>query len=371
MKIKNIHLFRFSIPFQRPINAGGRQMTQRKGLILGLEDNQGCMGWGEAAPLAGVDRVHPDQCLKEMHTLQDVLLGQSLCWQNFDPCRPAMGLVDRNTASQLKGLSPVTAFGLEAALIWLGLGTGKWAWPAGQNLEVAVNGLFVPSNDPKDVDGKAEALKAAGISTVKVKIGRLNPAEEIRQILALDNFFEGECLFRIDANRTLDPERYQMYYQSLKHIPVEYAEEPLMPEFPFFDAARVPWPLAMDESLDNFPDLLTGQGASSDRPLNAVILKPGAVSGVSGMVQAINRLRQQGVKTVMSSAYNTGIGIAALAGVAGFCAKPCAHGLDTLKYFHHDLFSPGLSIAEGCLRLSGPFFQQPLHFHTECMETIF
>ncbi|MEZ4579059.1 MAG: hypothetical protein R2861_06330 [Desulfobacterales bacterium] len=45
-----------------------------------------------------------------------------------------------------------------------------------------------------------------------------------------------------------------------------------------------------------------------------MILKPGAVSGVSGMVQAINRLRQQGVKTVMSSAYNTGIGIAALAG---------------------------------------------------------
>ncbi|MEZ4566039.1 MAG: hypothetical protein R2860_03440 [Desulfobacterales bacterium] len=40
-----------------------------------------------------------------------------------------------------------------------------------------------------------------------------------------------------------------MYYQSLKHIPVEYVEEPLMPEFPFLTAARVPWPLAMDESL--------------------------------------------------------------------------------------------------------------------------
>ncbi|MEZ4566038.1 MAG: hypothetical protein R2860_03435 [Desulfobacterales bacterium] len=50
-------------------------MTQRKGLILGLEDTKGCMGWGEAAPLAGVDRVHPDQCLKEMHTLARCAFG--------------------------------------------------------------------------------------------------------------------------------------------------------------------------------------------------------------------------------------------------------------------------------------------------------
>ncbi len=391
MKIADVQFFRFAVPFERPIYAGGRNLKTRQGLILSVTDDQGHIGWGEAAPLAGVNAISVDLCLEELRIARDALKGQTLNWQNFCLSCPAMGLLSENLPPELKELSPVSAFGLESAFVWLGLNAGKWQLPAGRHLEVAVNGLFVPSIDPDAVYKNAENLKIQGFSTLKVKIGRIAAQEEIRQILALDAFFHHQMIFRLDANQSLCVDSYAAYYQALKKIHVEYVEEPLLPELGFFDAARVPWPLALDESMgesigesigesrDDFLDRFLDQSSAVSArrkgrvspALGAIILKPGVLAGVSGMVQAMNRCSRRKIKPVLSSAFNTGIGIAGLAVLAALYGKNTAHGLDTLKYFRNHLFSPDLSFTDGCLRLSEPFFHRRLRFFSDFVESVF
>ena len=359
MIIRGMQLFRYSIPFTAPIRVGGLELVKREGLLVAITDDQGRTGWGETAPLPCLDSLTLEQCLGELHTTRDALAGQPLNWNAFSLSVPMMGL-----CPEIQNLNPISAFGLESALAWLGLSSGKWNAAGGECIETAVNGLFVPSSNPEHFQTQAEKLKATGFACVKIKIGRMDSEEEIRQILKLDSLFDHQLTMRLDANRSLNLAQYQDYYEALKHLNTEYVEEPLRPDFNFFDAAQIPWPLALDESLDSY----AGRKEPFPESLGAVILKPGSFHGLHGMVQAMERFNRQGIKTVLSSSFNTEIGIAALAIVAARHAKNTAHGLDTLKYFQQDLLSPGLSIAKGRLAISAGLFIDGLKFHSELIK---
>jgi O-succinylbenzoate synthase len=342
LNLRDMQLFHYSIPFAAPIRVGGRTLDKREGLQVAISDDQGRTGWGEAAPLPGLDSISLDQCQGELRPIRKALAGQTLNWNSFSLTAPMLGLLPG-----IMGLSAISAFGLESALAWLGLCSGLWSITAADELKIAVNGLFVPSPDPGRLPAQAKQLKASGFSTVKIKIGRMDPREEIRRILELNSLFDHKLTLRLDANRTLDPAQYQAYYKALKHLNVEYVEEPLRPEFGFFEAAQIPWPLALDESLESY--------AIPDDPfpesLGAVILKPGSFQGVHGMAQAMERFNKQGIKTVLSSSFNGATGMSMLGLLAHHYAPETAHGLDTLKYFSKQMFFHRMHIVDGRMQI--------------------
>ena len=53
MVITGVHLLQYELPFKVPVRAGDGQHDVRSGLLLGLVDDSGITGWGEAAPLPG------------------------------------------------------------------------------------------------------------------------------------------------------------------------------------------------------------------------------------------------------------------------------------------------------------------------------
>ncbi|MBI9074924.1 MAG: o-succinylbenzoate synthase [Desulfatibacillum sp.] len=362
MKIIGVRLFQFRIPFASPIQVGGMQLDKREGLLVAIEDDQGHVGWGETAPLPGLDTIQMEQCLEELRAAKNTLAGQPLDWNAFTISSPMMGLFPK-----MDTIHSLTAFGLESALLWLWVGRDKkHPWPKGDALSVPVNGLFVPSSDPKEFKKQSERLKARGFSAVKVKIGRLNPDEEVRQILELDSFFDHAITLRPDANQSLNPDQYQTYYEALKATNVEYVEEPLRPEFDFFEAAQVPWPLALDESLDKFAE----QKDLLPKSLGAVILKPGSFDGIHGMARAMTSFHDQGIKTVLSSSFNSGIGVTNIAVLAALKGKETAHGLDTLYYFNQDVLAAPLIIDKGLLNIPMSLFTQKAPFQPGLLEEI-
>ncbi|WP_028313177.1 o-succinylbenzoate synthase [Desulfatibacillum aliphaticivorans] len=342
MIIRDMQLSRFSIPFAAPIRVGGQELNKRDGLLVAVRDDQGHTGWGEAAPLPGLDTISLDQCQEELCPIRKAFADQALNWDSFSLTAPMMGL-----CPEIPGLNPISAFGVESALAWLGLCSGQWGIAGADELGIAVNGLFVPSPDPDRLPAQAKQLKASGFSTVKIKIGRMDSDDEIRQILELDSLFNHKLALRLDANRSLDFAQYQSYFEALKHLNIEYVEEPLKPEYDFFEAAQIPWPLALDESLESYANL----DEPFPKSLGAVILKPGSFQGVHGMAQAMEQLHTQGIKTVLSSSFNNTMGMSMLGLLANQYAPETAHGLDTLKYFSKQMFFHRMQIVDGRMQI--------------------
>ena len=340
------HIFLFTLYLKKPVLVAGKRLGNRTGFIIALSDENGVTGIGEAAPLFSLDRVDFLQCLEETGKLRKFVAASGISPGPPDLAAPFFGLLKPPFS-----INPITAFGFESALLHLLAASGRLSGalrpnPSDQRIPIRVNGLFIPKASKKDSLAQFDYLSDSGFSTVKVKIGRLDPKVEIRRIKELWDHFEGGIRLRLDANRSLSLEQYVEYYKALGAMNVEYVEEPLGGDDGLWRALAVPWPLALDESLHDYqePEQLP-------KGVSAVILKPGSFWGVSGMVRAMDAFAGNGIKSVLSSSYNTGVGVCGLGLIARLGAQGAAHGLDTLKYLQKDVLPESPRIEKGRLVL--------------------
>ena len=350
MKIAAFNLYRFSIPFIRPIKVGNVLLHDREGFVLSVTDVQGRTGCGEIAPLPGLDTVTLDRCRNDLSLLRKVLAEWIFDTEHFDLISSGLGLV-----SPPPFFTPHTLFGLESALLSLQLQSASSGIP--DVINIPVNGLFVPDAEDHSTDRQIQAFLQNGMKTIKVKIGRLPADQEIRQILRLTDALENDLRLRLDGNRSLSPDLYAQYFSALGHLNVEYAEEPLKGNISL-SPHGVPWPIALDESL---PLYLTGRAADpAGLPENVrtIILKPGLLPGFSGMANFIASLKKRNIRTILSSSFNTGVGIAALGLLyhrTGLTSD-IACGFDTLRYLQTDVLTNFPSISDGVLQIPRNLF---------------
>ncbi len=304
MNIAGFDVYRFRIPFVTPIKVGHVVLHEREGFVVVLTDRQGRRGFGEIAPLPGLDKESLDDCRNDLSVLRKQLGKCSFNTDQFDIASPAFGMMDLPAK-----LNPHTLFGLESALMSLYLQEAPLSLP--DTINIPVNGLFIADPNDEQVDVQIQALLARGMKTVKVKIGRLPADQEIHQILRLADAVGSDLRLRLDGNRSLSSAAYSHYYSTLRHLNVEYAEEPLRAG-ESLQSGDVPWPIALDESLPRYIDPTHSDAAGVPPNIQTVILKPGLLSGLSGMAGFIASARKRCIRTVLSSSFNTGVTLANL-----------------------------------------------------------
>jgi o-succinylbenzoate synthase len=351
MKITAVDIYRFCIPFIVPIRVGSRVLDVREGFILVLTDEDGRVGYGEVAPLPGLDKTTLDQCRRDIVSLRDRLIGTPLCYGQLKAAAPLLGIA----SVPMDGLAAHAWFGAECALFGLFLQQNSddqsaAAFHFSFPLRVSVNGLFVPDQGAGNVARQIRELKDRKVKTVKVKIGRMAADEEIRQILGLADQLGSGSIFRLDGNRSLTIELYRRYYEALRHLSVEYAEEPLS-NGDIASAQSVPWPVALDESLDGLLDPDEPSPSSLSPAVRTIILKPGLLNGLHAIARCITDAKQAGIKTVLSSSFNTGFAVAGLGLFSFLTGLPpeTVHGLDTLRYLAADVLVESPVILDGQL----------------------
>ena len=306
LNIAAVDFYRFDIPFVRPMKVGADVLHHRQGFILALTDKQGRTGFGEVAPLPGLDQTSLEQCRNDLSACKDRLLNLSLHPDHFNIQSRWLGMASLPTLAW----SSHTLFGIESALLGLYL-QNPAATALPDPLKVPVNGLFIPDSSDQETDRQIQTLKQSGVRTIKVKIGRLPAQEEIRWILRLNDAIGKNLTLRLDGNNNLSADTYQCYYAELKHLNVEYAEDPLQSgqTLPVESAL---WPQAFDDSLRLYLDPVHPDPAKLPLEVRIVILKPGFLAGLHGMAGFLAEARKRNVKTVLSSAYNTGVTLATL-----------------------------------------------------------
>ena len=355
MKISEISIYSFSLPLKKSINISNHTIVTRAGLIIIIKDENGNSGFGEISPLPGLDLDTLEQCLKELICFKDKYRNMEMNLLNFSLKKPLMGLMPL-----FNEFNCSTLFGIESAILSLVLKVNNDLVfdpdiKGGENFRVELNGLFFPDTSEKIVNNQIQYLKTNRFKTVKIKIGRIQKAHEIDQILGLWHSFNKEIQLRLDGNRSLSLEEYSEYHHSLNGLDIEYVEEPVR-DTDFLRAAEIPWPMALDESLNKYINRRDPALEGLPGIIKTIILKPASVWGLHNIFRVISESNKKDIDCVMSSSYNTGITLSVLA-LAGCTAKKnTAHGLDTYKYYGKYILKDKLKINRNKLVVEKKFF---------------
>jgi len=341
MKLARFDLYRYSLPLSRPLTLGGITLFQREGILLRLSSDDGSEGWGETAPLPGFSAEGLVDATAQLRRLAASIVDREVKQGWVDPYGD-FGL-------GLDGVAPSVRFGLEQA-VWnlYGDSTGRSlaalmaASPRGV---VPVNGLLAGS--PAKVLEVARRMSGAGYRSIKLKVGTVTVAEDAALVRALGEELGEGISLRLDANRAWDYEEAAEFVRGTAGVRFEYVEEPLA------DPARLPdlvrergVPVALDESLVGME--LDGLEAF----VVAFVLKPTLLGGISRTLRMAEWAYRLGVRPVISSAYESGVGTAALVALAaGIGDRPTPAGLDPYRAMAEDVLETPLNLSTPSLDL--------------------
>lgn len=363
--ITRIHADKVMIPFQRPFPTSNGMWLAREAWIIRLVDADGRVGVGEAV-------VEPQDGLAASTVLDHLV-------RDLERSNPADGLPAPEDL-ELHG-SPGRALraAIDAARFDLGLLDG---FPSGasvrpgasgsgdagaQDDELALGGVGVNATLPSIGPGaSAEAARqsvSAGFTTLKLKAG----AERETQVLvdrvrAVREAVGPDVRLRLDVNGAWDLETATDRLDAVARFALEYVEQPLAGDEPAAMAElrrRVRVPLAADETVTSVraARLLLDAGA-----VDVLVVKPVRVGGLVAAAEVAELAAERGVPVVISTLFETGVGIAA--GLALAAALPEVrvggrldhapdHGLATAGLLEHDLLEEGLILDRGLLRAPG------------------
>lgn len=305
--IKSAKLYRYLLPMDSGVILREQRLTEREGFIVQLE-HEGKIGRGEIAPLPGFSIESAEEaCTQTLEQLKRWAAGEAFDYEE---------------------LYPSVAFGLSMAELEL----------SGQ-LPPEGNYTAAPlcSGDPDELIPKLDQMQ--GKKVAKIKVGLY---EAIRDGLIVSLFLESipDLTLRLDANRAWTAEKAQQF---AKHVVptlrqrIAFIEEPCqVPGDSFSFAIDTGIPIAWDETLqhairsDDFRlENLTGA--------KAIVIKPTLIGSVERCIALIERAKELGITSVISSSIESSFGLTQLARLAKWQLPDEVPGLDTVGLFAQQL----------------------------------
>lgn len=210
-------------------------------------------------------------------------------------------------------------------------------WPAAVRAEVPVNAL-VPAVDADTAAELAAEALAAGMTTVKVKVGGGALDQDADRVAAVRAALGPGGRIRLDANGAWDVDTAIAAIARLASFDFELIEQPVAD---LHDLARVrrrvAVPVAADESLRSLDD---ARRLAALEAADAVVVKVQPLGGVRATLEVIEAA---GVPAIVSSLYETSIGLAAgVALAAALPDLPYACGLGTAALLAGDVVADPL-----------------------------
>lgn len=219
-------------------------------------------------------------------------------------------------------------------------------WPAARRQIVPVNEL-IAGVDPDQAAVLALAAAARGAQCVKVKVG---VGDDLGRLAAVRDGLGWRIALRVDANGKWDLEQAETMIAKMTRYHLELVEQPVAS---LQDLARlrrrVSVPLAADEAIRSLSDALE---LAERKAADVVVLKTQPLGGVWAALQLAEAA---GVPAIVTSMYETSIGLAAgLALAACLPELPYACGLGTASLLAVDVVAAPLLAEHGWLELRRP-----------------
>ena len=339
VKISAVHLYKYSIPLVRPLLIKDHKIVKREGYVIHLKSTEGYEGFGDVAPLPGLSHEDLSDAYRQIGAVKPYLLNQPL------PAHPEF--LDGQMGRWLKPflLKPSVLFGLETAILNLisqseGRQLYDFVSVTGVS-QIPLTGLL--QGTIKEVVDQSGQMIRDGYTALKLKVGK-NFDDDLRKVQAVSKVAEGRALLHLDANQRWDFDEAVSFFKEVGLHVIDYVEEPFgdverIPEF--FEATSMP--VALDESLTQMPFT----EFKSISGVYFLILKPTILGGVEKVWQIIHAAQKLAIQTVLSSCFETGLGLLMIAHLSARASHRQHAGLDTIKWFSADVVPDKWNVHHG------------------------
>lgn len=217
---------------------------------------------------------------------------------------------------------------------------------------VAINALLEAT---PDATTEAASLRDAGYRAVKVKVGRRDRDQEAAAVRDLHATLGPDVSLRLDANQAWSLEDALAFVEALQDVPISYLEEPLTDPaaLPAFAAAtRVP--VALDETAR----ILAPTDLPAHPYAEAVVLKP-SLTGLSATLDWMRTAADMQTRTVLSSAYESGVGMRLLVALAAAAPGTEAAGFGPYRRLDRDVLPRRLPLDGPTVRVAEAVSRAP------------
>ena len=357
MIIAKAEVFQYTLPLANPIPLRGRTLDTRSGLLLKIHAPDGHSAWGEAAPLPGFSRENLAACRKKLIEVVQVLLAPGANLD--DEGMRKLPVFGGRTAHSATYFAVESAWHLLDAAI---RGIPPWRAKApGRDATLQLNALL--AGDESQVYARAQEAAVRGYRAVKLKVGRESMTDDIRIVRTVREIIGAEIDLRLDANQAWSLEDAVLFGRSIRESNAAYIEEPCasLGDLPAFQRATG-IPYAIDESIFAIHDMLANRAPAplGERAIAqivqgaaALVWKPTLVhTPTLGGLLFRDIAQGQSSRIVVSAAFESGVGIAALANYAAMFAAPeTPVGLDTYAWIAPDVLKERLPMDSGTVDL--------------------
>jgi o-succinylbenzoate synthase len=288
-------LLRLSIPLKRPFVTAGGVVAARDLLLLRLEDDDGFVGHGEAAPLEPYDGV----------SLADV--ADAL--RQGEDAQPHARAAEEMARLDLEGRREGRALGRPGAEA------------------IAVN-RTLPGGPPAEVAKQARTALRDGYSCFKLKVGL---PDDIERVAAVRGAVGTWPALRLDANGAWAPDEAIERISALEAYDIQFVEQPCRTlEEMAVVRPSVAVPVAADEPVRSPDDV---RAAAEARACDVVNVKLAGSGGYGAARESLREAERHGLRTFLSSTLDGPWGIAAALQLAASEGLSLACGLATLELF--------------------------------------
>jgi L-alanine-DL-glutamate epimerase-like enolase superfamily enzyme len=329
--VAGLSALRVRVPFRRPFATASGMWLHREAWIVLLEGADGRVGLGEAV-------LEPDAT-----EVEETILARAIR-ETAGRARES-DLPDAEELELLGGPGRAFRAALDAARLDLALDLD----PA----PVPVNGTIGFAAPREGAEAALQAIEA-GFTTLKLKAGAERETEDlVARVRAIRRAVGPEVRLRLDVNGAWDLPTAEERLEAVARFDLEYVEQPL----PADDSAgaaelrtRVRVPLAADEAAysANAVRRLLAEGAA-----DVLVVKPARVGGPVAVAEIAAVAAGSGVPVVLSTLFETGIGISAARACAAGLPGRLAHGLATAGLLEHDLLALPLAVEDGLMIAPG------------------
>jgi len=333
VKVTSFKIYRYALPLKFPIVIRGRsQMRLREGIILSLTLDNQWQGFGEIAPLQGLEGGEIEECLNNLKEF-----AKGLTVQEFpDELDGLFRQID------LCPLIPEARFGLETAL-YSAIARKlqkplSYFWGKSPSSAIMVNGLL---QEEEPLGQAVNDLLRKGFQSIKVKaIGAVK--KDVERVGAVLKLLNNRARIHLDVNQRWSYDDALYFASVIDPKQIEYLEEPFQDierASEFFRKTGIA--LALDESL------LGEKAATIREGVKAWVVKPTLRGGIRKALAMAGEAKKSGIQMVVSSSFESGIGLCSLIHLTAAINGNCRAGIDTSKYFEKDLLKEPFLIQEG------------------------
>lgn len=341
MKIKNFEIFKYNLPLHSPLLIKQNKMYDRQGCVIQIGDNMGNVGLGETAPFPGLHRENLEMCVDQLNKLKRELINQDIP----EKIELLNGKFDKWLFPF--SLFPSVRFGFETAILNLIArmhNTNLFSlFSENPQKKIKINGLA--TGYPSQIVEHFYEQVDQGFKTIKLKIGWLPIEEAIELVSRIGKESLGKIQLRLDANSSWSIADAVKFDRSIDPGFIEYIEEPLK-NFSYIQKflGSCTLPLALDENLSN----ISINELKKYSKVKAFVLKPSVLGGFERCKQISNEGAKIGIYAVISSAFQSSIGLGASANfAASLNPGNIAMGFDTLRLFRSDVLNEPVCIKYG------------------------